>query len=154
MHNFLNELLFGSSPPVNYKIYLKSVVSIFLVCNWQCSVMCWNLSPTCNTFKHMNYRLVWFLVKYISQLGNLFLECSQYFSKMQLIVFYDVVKFQRSTCNTFKYMNYCLVWFLVKSDFWSSPDGQTDGQTESDAYEPIVQSAQVGSIMMQKEHLA
>ncbi len=38
---------------------------------------------------------------------------------------------------------------LLSSDFWSSPDGQTngwtDGQTESDAYEPTVQSAQVGS---------
>ncbi len=33
--------------------------------------------------------------------------------------------------------------------FWSSPDGRTDrrpdGQTESDAYEPTVQFAQVGS---------
>ena len=38
---------------------------------------------------------------------------------------------------------------LFSSDFWSSPDYRlrtTDyGQTESDAYEPIVQSAQVGS---------
>ncbi len=35
------------------------------------------------------------------------------------------------------------------SDFWSSPyrrtDGQTDRQTESDAYEPTVQNVQVGS---------
>ena len=37
-------------------------------------------------------------------------------------------------------MNYCLVIFgQVQTDGW------TDGQTESDAYEPTVQSAQVGS---------
>ncbi len=35
-------------------------------------------------------------------------------------------------------MNYCPVWILVKS-------GQTDRQTESDAYEPTMQNAQVGS---------
>ena len=35
------------------------------------------------------------------------------------------------------------IWILVKSEFWSSPDGQT----ESDAYEPTVQYAQVGSKM-------
>ncbi len=36
------------------------------------------------------------------------------------------------------------IWINVQY-FWSSPDRQTDRQTESDAYEPTVQSAQVGS---------
>ncbi len=40
-------------------------------------------------------------------------------------------------------MNYCPVIF--------GPDGQTDRRTESDAYEPIVQSAQVGSKMNKSE---
>ncbi len=35
---------------------------------------------------------------------------------------------------------------LFSPEFWSSPDyRQTDRQTESDAYEPTVQLAQVGS---------
>ena len=39
------------------------------------------------------------------------------------------------------------IWIIVQ-EFWSShrqTDGQTDRQTESDAYEPTVQCAQVGS---------
>ncbi len=36
-------------------------------------------------------------------------------------------------------MNYYPVWILVKC--------QTDRETESDAYEPTVQNAQVGSII-------
>ncbi len=39
------------------------------------------------------------------------------------------------------------IWIIIQSDFWSSPYRQTDGQTESDAYEPTVQNAQVGSKM-------
>ncbi len=69
---------------------------------------------------------------------KMFLECSQYFSRMHLKVFYNVVKFQIPSYNTFRVMNYFPVWFLVKSR-------QTDRQTESDAYEPTVRVAQVGS---------
>ena len=36
------------------------------------------------------------------------------------------------------------VWIIIKSEFWSSDDRQMDRQTESDAYEPTVQVAQVG----------
>ncbi len=52
---------------------------------------------------------------------------------MHVIVLYIVVKFQPANSNTFRDMNYFL-GFLVQS-----------GQTESDAYEPTVQYAQVGS---------
>ncbi len=69
---------------------------------------------------------------------EIFLECSSYFSWVHLKSLYIVVKFQTSTSNTFQDMNYCLVIFGPV---------QTDGQTESDAYEPTVQSAQVVSIM-------
>ncbi len=81
--------------------------------------------PNCNIFRDMNYCPVWFLVKSNHQLEKLFLECSQYFSRMHLhvVVFYNVVKFQRPNCNTFWDMNYYPVWILVKS-------GQTDGQTD------------------------
>ena len=50
---------------------------------------------------------------------------------------YIMAKFQIDSTNTSWDMNYCLVR-LVKSR-------QTDGQTQSDAYEPTVQYAQVGS---------
>ncbi len=98
--------------------------------------------PNCNTFWYMNYYPVWILVKSNRQLEKLFLECSQYFSRMRLVVFYNVVEFQRPNCNTFWDMNYYPVWILVKS---GQTDGRTDRRTESDAYEPTVQSAQVGS---------
>ena len=58
---------------------------------------------------------------------------------MYLSAFYIVTKFQTSAYNTFRDMNYFLVTF-----------GQVqtpDRQTESDAYEPTVQDAQVGSKM-------
>ncbi len=63
---------------------------------------------------------------------------------------YTVAKFQVASYYFLNYellsgMNYYPVWFLVKS---TQTDGQTDGQTESDAYEPIVQNAQVGSKKM------
>ncbi len=65
---------------------------------------------------------------------------------MHLSVLYNVGKFQSPTSNTFRDMNYFLL-----SDFWSSPDyglQTTDyRQAENDAYEPTVQSAQVGSKM-------
>ena len=51
-------------------------------------------------------------------------------------------------CESFKVLAPILseIWIIIQSDFWSSPDRQTDyRQTESDAYEPTVQSAQVGS---------
>ncbi len=67
--------------------------------------------------------------------GKFFLECSSYFSIIHRIVLYIVVKFQPPNYNTFRNMNYFL-GFLVQS-----------GQTESDAYEPTVQNAQVGSKM-------
>ena len=51
---------------------------------------------------------------------------------MRLVMYYNVVKFRIPNYNTFRDMNYC-------------PVGQTDRRTESDAYEPTVQSAQVGS---------
>ncbi len=44
-----------------------------------------------------------------------------------------------ANCNTLQDMNYYLVSCL------SQTDGQTDRQTESDAYETTVQLAQVGS---------
>ncbi len=38
------------------------------------------------------------------------------------------------------------IYELFSGDFWLSPDARwTDRQTESNAYEPIVQFAQVGS---------
>ena len=46
--------------------------------------------------------------------------------------------------GSFRTQKYCLLsrpgWFIIY-DFWSSPDGR---QTDSDAYEPTVQVAQVG----------
>ncbi len=42
-------------------------------------------------------------------------------------------------------MNYYLVWILSQTD-------GTDGQTESDAYEPIVQFAQVGKKINGKQY--
>ena len=62
---------------------------------------------------------------------------------MRLTVFYNVVKFQTPNCNTFRDMIYCPVWILVQSG--QTTDRQTDRRTESDAYEPTVQNAQVGS---------
>ncbi len=56
-----------------------------------------------------------------------------------------MAKFQIPTSNTFRDMNYFLL-FLVQS-------GQMDRQTESDAYEPTVQFAQVGSIIVKLLHL-
>ncbi len=57
-------------------------------------------------------------------------------------VVYSVVSYRpiQVTENSFRDMNYCLVIFGPVQT-----DRQTDGQTESDAYEPTVQSAQVGS---------
>ncbi len=54
---------------------------------------------------------------------------------------YIVVKFQVPNPNTSCDMNYFPPFIFHHS--WSSPDY---GQTESDAYEPTVQLAQVGSI--------
>ncbi len=45
-----------------------------------------------------------------------------------------LTKFQIATLYTFRDMNLILVWIFA-----------TDGQTQSDAYEPTVQVAQVGS---------
>ncbi len=45
-----------------------------------------------------------------------------------------MAKFQIHSYNSFRDMNYYPV-----------TDGQTDGRTESDAYEPTMQYAQVGS---------
>ncbi len=73
-------------------------------------------------------------------LEEFFLECSWYFSRMSLFALYIVVRFQTTNYNTFRDMNY-----YVPIIFQSR---QTDRQTESDAYEPIVQVAQVGSKMM------
>ena len=42
-----------------------------------------------------------------------------------------MANFHYTSCNTFRDMNYFLL-FLVQY-FWSSPDRQTDRQTESDA---------------------
>ena len=56
---------------------------------------------------------------------------------------YIVPKIQPPNYNTFWDMNYFLR--IIFSDFWSSPDRQT----ESDAYEPTLQIAQVGSKMVQ-----
>ncbi len=56
-----------------------------------------------------------FLVNSIRELENLFLECSQYFSRLYLAVFYDRVKFQSPNCNTSWDANYYPGWFLVKS---------------------------------------
>ena len=53
-----------------------------------------------------------------------------------------MVKFNTPKSNTFRDMNY----FLVTFGKVQTPDRQTDRQTESDAYEPTVQIAQVGSI--------
>ena len=55
---------------------------------------------------------------------------------MHLSVLYNVGKFQSPSSNTFQDMNYFLVIF--------GPVQSTDRQTESDAYEPTMQSAQVG----------
>ena len=85
-------------------------------------------SPSPKTFWDMNYYPVWFFNKSIRQLEKFFSECSEYFSRMHLIVFYNVVKFQHPNCNTFRDMNYCPVWIIVQSEFWSSPDRQTDRQ--------------------------
>ncbi len=46
-------------------------------------------------------------------------------------------------CNAFGDMNYCPVLFVH-----SQTDGRTNRQTESDAYEPTMQVAQVGSIIL------
>ncbi len=59
---------------------------------------------------------------------------------MHLIVLHNVGKFQSPGSNTFEILITCVL---------SSIFGQVRMdrlQTESDAYEPIVQSAQVGSI--------
>ncbi len=69
----------------------------------------------------------------------MFLECSSYFSRMHLSIPYIVVKFQTPNYNIFRDMNY----FLVTFGQVQTPDNRH--QTESDAYEPTVQSAQVGS---------
>ena len=52
-----------------------------------------------------------------------------------------MAKFQVPILNTFRDMNYFPL-FLVQS---GQTDRLTDGQTESDAYEPTVQFVQVGS---------
>ncbi len=75
----------------------------------------WFQSPNCNGFPDINYCPIWFLVRSTCQLENLFLECSQYFSIVHLTLYYNVVKFQSSNCKTFREMNYCPVWSLVKS---------------------------------------
>ena len=54
-------------------------------------------------------------IKSTSRIEKFFVECSQYFSRMRLTVFYNVIKFQSPNCNTFWDMNYCPVWVLVKS---------------------------------------
>ncbi len=53
------------------------------------------------------------------------------------IILKGTISFQTDNSNTSRDMNYCLVW-LIKSR-------QTDRRTESDAEEPTVQNAQVGS---------
>ena len=53
-----------------------------------------------------------------------------------------VVDRQRTTAVTKSVFKAYVVFF---SYFRSSPDRQTDGQTENGAYEPTVQRAQVGS---------
>ncbi len=45
-------------------------------------------------------------------------------------ILHIVVKFQAPSFYTFRDMNFFLVWIIVKL--------HTDGQTESDAYEPTV----------------
>ncbi len=44
------------------------------------------------------------------------------------------------------------IWIIIRSDFWSSPDGQTDGQTENDPYESSMQRAQLGTKTL-KSHI-
>ena len=56
--------------------------------------------------------------------------------------FYIMVKFHTSNDDTFRDINYFLVNYFL---------AQTDGQTESDAYEPTVRVAQVGSIMRERD---
>ena len=85
-----------------------------------------------NTSWVMNFFPVRFLDQFTCWLEKMFLECNQYFSRMHLKVFYNVVQFQIPSYNTFRVMNFFPVRFLY-------------GQTQSDAYEPTVQSAQVGS---------
>ena len=63
---------------------------------------------------------------------------------MYLIVLYILVKFQFPNYNTFRDMNYFLQLFSMTF----GPVRTTDRQTESDAYEPTVQTAQVGSKTM------
>ena len=55
-----------------------------------------------------------------------------------------VCKFQAPNYDTFWDMNYFLQ-FLVQSNFGPVQTTDDRQQTESDAYEPIVQIAQVGS---------
>ncbi len=62
--------------------------------------------------------------------GKYFLECSWYFSRVRPWVFYIVWKFQPSNYNTWGDMNFFSSLFRT--------DRQTDGQTESNAYEPTV----------------
>ncbi len=58
---------------------------------------------------------------------------------MHLTLVCNVWKFNSPSSNTFRDMNYFLVWFLVQSRL------QTEyRQTDGDAYEPTVQIAQVG----------
>ncbi len=56
-----------------------------------------------------------------------------------------MVKFHTASYNTFRDINYYLVNYLV--EFWFVEFWSSHGQTESDAYEPTVQFAQVGSKM-------
>ena len=68
---------------------------------------------------------------------------------VHLVVFYNVVKFRSPNCNTFRDMNYCPVSIIVQSEIGQvRTDKRTDRRTESDAYEPTVQSARVGSKML------
>ncbi len=57
---------------------------------------------------------------------------------------YIVYKFQPPNYATFWNMNYFL-WFLVQSIFGPVQTTDDRQQTQRDAYEPIVQIAQVGS---------
>ncbi len=48
----------------------------------------------------------WTLIKHTLLLFFTFLECSRYFSRMRLYMFYNVLRFQTPSFNTFRDMNF------------------------------------------------
>ncbi len=105
--------------------FFKSVLSIFLGCGIMYSILWPGFRPII-LFEMWFFFSSLMFVHWTSWVGKMFLECSQYFSRVRHYTLFTVAKFQTPTYNTFQDMNF-FSRILVQYR-----------QTESDAYEPTV----------------